>query len=542
MPWEHYLGLSTEDEPLASWAVFSDQIALHTSASDDQDESVLAAENIATFSAWRAKRDATRLAALDRAPSGDQAVNRARGLLRWRMDMLAHTPRGARDNELTAAIYFCGKFVNDGLLTEQEIVEAVIDAEAVNGHAADDNMTPDKLTHTVRRGLNKAAREGIHVDWSQFPDNSTWTANEVKVRENRRLIAELKSEAGESNSSGNRRTENDSVDGDGDEDVLPRMLTGLLCRSDLRNLPKPEPLIDNVLDKGTVAMLYGHRGTYKSFIALDWAASVATGRKWQTRATDKQKTLYIAAEGAFGFGGRVDAWETGWHVEIDDEMFAVWQRPVNLTRAADVADLMALVGWSGYGFIVVDTMARCMVGADENSAKDTGLVIDNMYRILDATPDRRGVVLGVHHSGKDKKTVRGSSALEDGVDTLYRTARDEMAVLLNREKRKDGPELDAHQLTLDPIPGTGSVVLKAFNAGTIPAEMDDKTVRLKAFMNERFRITGVSQANLRDMVTGDGMMSRSTFYRVVGELEESGWLDNLGSEKRPIYRVALPDD
>ncbi|RDH75924.1 hypothetical protein DVS77_24700 [Mycolicibacterium moriokaense] len=34
----------------------------------------------------------------------------------------------------------------------------------------------------------------------------------------------------------------------------------------------------NVLDQGTVALLYGKWGTAMTFIALDWAASVATGR------------------------------------------------------------------------------------------------------------------------------------------------------------------------------------------------------------------------------------------------------------------------
>src|SRR6185312_10727918 len=57
----------------------------------------------------------------------------------------------------------------------------------------------------------------------------------------------------------------------------------VLTRSALHNLPDPEPLIDNVLDQGTVALLYGKWGTLKSFIAYDWAACVATGRPWQGR-------------------------------------------------------------------------------------------------------------------------------------------------------------------------------------------------------------------------------------------------------------------
>ena len=73
-----------------------------------------------------------------------------------------------------------------------------------------------------------------------------------------------------------------------------------------------------MLDQGTTALLYGE-GHAKTFIALDWAASVATGRHWQGRTTEQRRVLYVAGEGAFGFKGRVDAWETGWHTEIGDD-------------------------------------------------------------------------------------------------------------------------------------------------------------------------------------------------------------------------------
>jgi hypothetical protein len=81
----------------------------------------------------------------------------------------------------------------------------------------------------------------------------------------------------------------------------PRTLADeLLTRDDLKALPNPEPLIEGTLDRGTTALLYGPWGSGKTFIALDWAASVATGRKWQGRPARKLRVLYIAAEGAFG--------------------------------------------------------------------------------------------------------------------------------------------------------------------------------------------------------------------------------------------------
>jgi hypothetical protein len=96
-----------------------------------------------------------------------------------------------------------------------------------------------------------------------------------------------------------------------DEPTTPVLVDRLLTRSALRSLPDPQPLIDNVLDQGTTALLYGKWGTAKTFIALDWAASVATGKAWQDRTTEQCRVLYVVGEGAFGFKGRIDAWEVG---------------------------------------------------------------------------------------------------------------------------------------------------------------------------------------------------------------------------------------
>src|SRR5262249_10214516 len=118
------------------------------------------------------------------------------------------------------------------------------------------------------------------------------------------------------------------------DDGTPVYADRILTRSALRTLPDPEPLIDNVLDQDTTALLYGKWGTAKTFIALDCAASVATGRPWQGRRTEQRRTLYVVGEGAFGFKGRLDAWETGWRTTIDDGQLDILPFPVNLTQGS----------------------------------------------------------------------------------------------------------------------------------------------------------------------------------------------------------------
>ena len=273
----------------------------------------------------------------------------------------------------------------------------------------------------------------------------------------------------------------------------PALTSLLLTRSDLRDLPEPEPLIADTIDQGTTGLLYGKWGTYKSFIALDWAASVATGRPWQGRATVKRRVLYVAAEGAFGLRARVDAWERGWHTQIADGELEILPRPVNLTNAAEAREMAAVIRWGGYSFIFFDTIARCMVGGDENSARDCGMVVDSLNRLRECTPDGRGVVMGVHHSGKDAKTLRGSSAFEGGVDTVYFASRDGAVVTLEREKRKDGPQLDHHELRLDLIDGTESgVICPHRGVGKL-----DRSQDLITTYRHHFPQTGASRADLQ---------------------------------------------
>ena len=58
--------------------------------------------------------------------------------------------------------------------------------------------------------------------------------------------------------------------------------------------------------------------------------------------------------------------------------------------------------------VVIDTLARCFGGNDENDARDMGAFIEGCDVIKQKTG---ATVLVVHHSGKDEgKGARGSSA------------------------------------------------------------------------------------------------------------------------------------
>lgn len=226
-----------------------------------------------------------------------------------------------------------------------------------------------------------------------------------------------------------------------------------LSVNQLDSMPEPEPLIADTIDKRTVAELVGQWGTCKSFIALDWALSVATGKAWHGRKVEQGRVLYIVAEGAYGLSKRVAAWRNTYGQKITNDALIVQPTPINLMNTAEIDRLCERLG--GFGLIIIDTLSKCMVGADENSAQAMSVAVDSMYRMRDATG--AGTVLVVHHTGKDGMTSRGSGALDAGVDTVYITDKDVNGTRLRRIKRKEGKQPDTVSLRL--VDAYGSAVL-----------------------------------------------------------------------------------
>jgi hypothetical protein len=139
-------------------------------------------------------------------------------------------------------------------------------------------------------------------------------------------------------------------------------------------------------------------------------------------------------------------------------------------------------------------------------------------------------VLGVHHTGKDGKTFRGSSAFEAGADTVYSVTLDGAVIILDREKRKDGPKTDIHRLKLEPVEGTESVIIGVSRGETESGRGD----KLLSHFRSHFGDRGAYSTQLLE----SSEMPKSTFYRAVSDLLERGELINDGTDKRPFYKLA----
>jgi len=207
-------------------------------------------------------------------------------------------------------------------------------------------------------------------------------------------------------------------------------------------------LIDKVLPVGSFSALYGPPGSFKSFIALDIAESIATGRTWMgNEVTESGAVLYIAGEGFGGVGARIKACKQH-HQTEDGAPIYVIRHQLNLRSSVeDFNALMlaveTLVMETGIDFklIVVDTLARAFGGGDENSASDMMQFVVTCGHIQKIVQGAALMIL--HHSGKDSaKGMRGSSALLGAVDTELELIRfeDSMKGIIRTAKQKDGED------------------------------------------------------------------------------------------------------
>lgn len=309
-----------------------------------------------------------------------------------------------------------------------------------------------------------------------------------------------------------------------------------LNRSQLDNIPDLEPMIDGVLDKGTVAMLVAQPAAGKSFLAMDWVCHYATeAEAWQGRAisrtvtypddkpVDEGKVLYIAAEGVKGMKYRLRAWEQTWRRTVAPDRLTVVPHPIQLGNTNAVAELCHDLQQETCGLVVIDTLARCAMGLEENSSTDMGRVVHAAYQIRDAMgPD--GTVLLIHHLSK-AGTIRGSSALLGGVDQVMILTRSGDALKLEDEKRKDGAELEPMNLRLKPV--HGSLIVEA---GRDDDPGHNPLVQEMAQLNH---LLPLSKNELR-MATS---LPESAFFHALNRGLKSGQIVST-QDKTPKYRLS----
>jgi hypothetical protein len=310
-----------------------------------------------------------------------------------------------------------------------------------------------------------------------------------------------------------------------------------LSLEDLERLPDPEWLVDGFIPEHSLGMLFGQPGVGKSFVALDVALCIATGRRWQGRDVKCGAVLYVAAEGAGGMKKRVRAWRQTHRPTTEPDITFV-AAPVALNDPAVVAafraELRSHFAGERFALVIFDTLAQCTAGADENATKDMAPAI-NCARAIGG--DLGAAVLLVHHSTKKKGAVaRGSSALVGAMDIVLLAAPADGGVRLSTEKQKDAEPARDQWFELRQVDlGTdlrgrpvNSCVIAALDEAR-PAAQSESAGHQRILAALRAEPEGLSATKLKAL-TG---LAESTFHRALSELRNAGQIVKIGNARAP---------
>ncbi|HRT43378.1 MAG TPA: helicase RepA family protein [Phycisphaerae bacterium] len=318
-----------------------------------------------------------------------------------------------------------------------------------------------------------------------------------------------------------------------------------LTRADQIEMRPPHWLLRGMLERDTFALVFGDPGCGKSFLAIDWACRIATGTPWRSQAVKGGPVVYIAGEGQQGFGRRIRAWSQHHGVSLADVPLylapaVAMPNPTDLMALATAIDA-GVVNVGKPALIVLDTLARCFGGGDENSTQD----MNRFVLACDAIRQRYGcTILVVHHAGHgDKTRARGAIALKAALDAEYRLANDDR-LLLTATKVKDAetpPPLALRLVTVelpDLLDDYGNPVTSAA-IEVVDADTGALVSQAKAAMSGKWQKTGLKIAQRLIAEGDDGQasvsdwhkaceaagMRQSTRYSVLAKLHEQGLIN-----------------
>jgi hypothetical protein len=305
-------------------------------------------------------------------------------------------------------------------------------------------------------------------------------------------------------------------------ELLRSMLLGPV---DLAAIPPPEYLIEGYFTRNSLIALYGRPGTAKSFIAISMALAIVSGSDWFEHRVHRGPVLYVAGEGTSGLAQRQRAWQE--MCGIDDLTGMLWlPYAVNLLQPDWSLGLAELAADIEPELVVVDTLARSMVGGDENRSGDMAQAVE----AADVIRRKSGATsMLVHHTPKDGATLRGHSALEGAVDTALLLERSEATFTLTAAKQKDLAQVDPIIFELEPRSGSCVPVLKRCH-GTIQGLVGHE-LTLRDLIGTTCGTDGLPPSRLLEL----GDTPRRSFFRALKNLQDRGVIRNVGTSSRPRY-------
>jgi len=192
--------------------------------------------------------------------------------------------------------------------------------------------------------------------------------------------------------------------------------------------PEHDWLIDGWLSVGDKSVIGGPSQSGKSFLAIHAGMCIAHKADFFGSNVKHGLVIYQAGEGARGVKKRLRAWRKHHKVQFSrNTPFVLLQSKVDLYGSEDTPRLIEEIKAITIMYdvplmaVFIDTLATAAIGAEENSARDIGIVMNNIATINAATGAH---VCLVHHMNAGGDRLRGSTAIYANIDQTIFVKRD----------------------------------------------------------------------------------------------------------------------
>ena len=201
-----------------------------------------------------------------------------------------------------------------------------------------------------------------------------------------------------------------------------------------QSFPAEDWLIEPIIPRNQLVVIFAPGGTGKSLLALYIAAALATGKEIFAEPKPPTSVLYMDYEMSQAvLYERLTAMGYGKDTDLSRLHYASLPPIGSLDKPEGAKQICDLARACQAELVIIDTFARAVEGA-ENDA-DT---VRNFYRWTAMNLKQEGrSLMRIDHAGKDlKKGARGTSAKNDDVDLVWQMTKVDGRLVLIRQKHR----------------------------------------------------------------------------------------------------------
>jgi hypothetical protein len=176
-------------------------------------------------------------------------------------------------------------------------------------------------------------------------------------------------------------------------------------------LPTPEELIKGVVHKGTKIVIGGGSKSFKTWVQIDAALSVAYGLSWMGRETLSGRVLFINFEikPSF-FQKRIKAVCEAKGIQQIEGRLDIWNlRGYGASYTELIPLIIARIKEMNYALVIIDPIYKLYGNVDENSANEVANLMNGLERVCVETD--AAVMFGAHYS-------KGNQAAKESIDRI----------------------------------------------------------------------------------------------------------------------------